>query len=48
MKTIPHPFKSDRIILGIWDIIKLLIGRTISNGACKIRLFKIPEEYMGE
>lgn len=38
MKWIPDPFVSDRVELSLIDIFKLLIGRTIKDGACEISI----------
>jgi len=35
----PSAFRYDTIKLNFWDIIKLLFGFTIGDGACKIKLW---------
>jgi len=42
MKLIQSMFYSDRVKLTLRDILKLLLGFTIKDGALKIRLWKIP------
>lgn len=40
MKWTPSVFECDKVILNITDIVKLLLGKTIQDGACIISMSK--------
>lgn len=37
MKWIPNAFRSDRVQLTWWDLLKLAIGLEIKDSACRVR-----------
>ncbi len=44
MKWVSSAFHSDRISLSWRDLLLLALGRTIRDGACLIRLGRLPEQ----
>ncbi len=38
MKWKPSAFLDDEVELSLWDVLRLLVGRRVSDSACGVRL----------